>query len=97
MSVFGAAIYIVVYHAFPDEFLAPIVNQSLRIQFVLDTGLYGHVRHPSIMGCSRGCLASHYGRRAGRAIAVLAFLPVLLAQIRIEEQTLCGHKGMVTT
>ena len=96
VSALGAAISIaglgiILMTIYQNAFVAPIVkDQSERGQFVIDTGLYGHVRHPMYSGMLPWLfgLALWLESTAG-AIAVLAFLPVLLARIRIEEQTLC--------
>ena len=60
VSVLGAAISIVglgiaLMTHYQNEFVAPIVkDQSERGQVLVDTGLYGLIRHPKVGGILRG-------------------------------------------
>ena len=73
-----------------NAFVAPIVkDQSDRGQTLVDTGLYGRIRHPMYLGFILWLagLALWLESTAG-AIAVSALLPAFLLRIRVEERTL---------
>jgi protein-S-isoprenylcysteine O-methyltransferase Ste14 len=95
VSVLGAVVSIVglgimLMTVYQNEFVAPIVkDQSERGQILVDTGLYGRIRHPmylGILGWLFG-LAFWLESTAG-ALAVLVLLPSIFARIRVEERTL---------
>jgi protein-S-isoprenylcysteine O-methyltransferase Ste14 len=95
VSVLGAALSIVglgitLMTIYQNEFVAPIVkDQSDRGQVLVDTGLYGRIRHPMYLGILLWLfgLALWLESTAG-AIAVLALFPFFVARIRVEERTL---------
>ncbi|MBW2421877.1 MAG: isoprenylcysteine carboxylmethyltransferase family protein [Deltaproteobacteria bacterium] len=73
-----------------NAFAAPIVkDQSERGQVLIDSGLYARVRHPFYLGLLLFLfgLALWLGSYAG-SIAVLLFLVLMVARIKIEERTL---------
>ena len=75
---------------YQNAFVAPIVkDQFERGQVLVDTGLYGRIRHPMYSGMLLWIfgLALWLESTAG-ALAVLAFFPCFFARIRIEERTL---------
>ena len=81
---------IILMTIYQNAFVAPIVkDQSDRGQFVVDTGLYGRVRHPMYLGFVLWAagLALWLESTAG-AIAAFAMLPALFARIWVEERTL---------
>jgi protein-S-isoprenylcysteine O-methyltransferase Ste14 len=94
-SLFGGALFyagfaVMMGAAFQNAFVAPIVeDQTAEGQVVVDTGLYGVVRHPMYMGgllLFAGlpvCLES-YGTLAGLPF----WLVFLVARIRVEARTL---------
>lgn len=88
ISIVGLGIILLTH--FQNEFLAPMVtDQSERGQSLIDTGLYGYVRHPMYSGILLWLfgLALWLESTAG-AIATLAVLLGLLVRMRIEERTL---------
>ena len=95
VSVLGAAVSIVglgitLITLYQNEFVAPIVkDQSERGQVLVDTGLYGRIRHPMYLGVLVWLfgLALWLESTAG-ALAVLALFPFFFARIRVEERFL---------
>jgi len=95
VSVLGAAVGLAGYGVmitavWQNSFAAPIVgDQADRDQVVVDSGLYGLVRHPLYLGYLLFLLglALWLGSTAG-AIVLAALLPPVVARIRIEEKTL---------
>ena len=87
ISLAGLGIILMTIHQ--NAFVAPIVkDQSDRGQTLVDTGLYGRIRHPMYLGFILWLagLALWLESTAG-AIAVSALLPAFLLRIRIEEHS----------
>jgi protein-S-isoprenylcysteine O-methyltransferase Ste14 len=95
VSVLGAALWLAAYGLiwttlFQNAFAAPIVkDQSERGQVLIDTGLYGRVRHPYYLGFILFFmgLALWLGSYAS-VLALLLPFAFLVARIKIEERTL---------
>ena len=95
-SMFGVGLFLIGYaiiiiSVYQNEFAAPIVkDQSDRGHVLVDTGLYGYIRHPLYMG--------FVFYLVGTALWMESYLSVLLApviyiiiiaRIFVEEKTLC--------
>jgi len=95
MSVFGVALLLAGYGVmvtavWQNAFATPIVgDQSERDQTVIDTGLYGCIRHPMYLGLLLflAGLALWLESYASVIVLPVAFLPVI-ARIVVEERTL---------
>jgi protein-S-isoprenylcysteine O-methyltransferase Ste14 len=95
VSVLGALIWLTGYglltgSVWQNRYAAPIVgDQSERRQVLVDTGLYGHVRHPLYLGflLFMTGIALWLGSTAAALAVPLVFAPIV-ARIRIEETTL---------
>jgi protein-S-isoprenylcysteine O-methyltransferase Ste14 len=95
VSVLGVVVslagYAVIWTTlFQNAFAAPIVkDQSERGQVLIDTGLYGHIRHPFYLGFLVFFLglALWLESYAGVAALLLPFA-FLAARIKVEEKTL---------
>ncbi len=104
VSVLGAALLVVGYGVmvtavWQNAFATPIVgDQSERDQTLIDTGLYGRIRHPMYLGLLffLAGLALWLQSYASVLVLPIAFLPVV-ARIVVEERTLCktlpGYTG----
>lgn len=95
VSALGAAVSfgglgIILTTIYQNAFVAPIVkDQSERGQVLIDTGLYGRIRHPMYLGFILFLAGlGLWLESATAALAVLALLPFLWARIRVEERTL---------
>ncbi len=95
VSVFGAAIavaglYIIILTFYQNEFAVPVVrDQKERGQTLVDTGLYGIIRHPMYLGllvmfAGIGLWLESYAS----VIAVFIVLASLMPRILVEEKTL---------
>ena len=95
VSVFGAALLVAGYGVmvaalWQNAYATPIVgDQSERDQTVIDTGLYGRIRHPLYLGLLLflAGLALWLQSYASVILLPIAFLPII-ARIIVEEQTL---------
>lgn len=95
VSIFGAVLSLAGYGAiwmtlFQNAFAAPIVkDQSRRGQVLIDTGLYGRIRHPFYLGLLLFFmgLALWLESYAGLLALLLPFV-FLVARIKVEEKTL---------
>ena len=95
ISVFGAVIFLAGYGLlmaaiFQNAFAAPIVkDQSERGQVLVDTGLYGRLRHPFYLGfllflVGMGLWLESYAS----VLALPLVFGILVARIFVEEKTL---------
>jgi protein-S-isoprenylcysteine O-methyltransferase Ste14 len=88
VSLAGLAIILLTHYQ--NAFLAPVVkDQSERGQVLVDTGLYGCIRHPMYSGTLLWFAGlALWLESSASAVATLALLPSLWARIRVEERTL---------
>ncbi len=95
VSIFGAVLFLVGYGVvltamFQNAFAAPIVkDQSERGQVLIDTGLYGRIRHPFYLGMlpfflGLGLWLESYAS----ALALPLVFVFIVARIFVEERTL---------
>ncbi len=108
LSVSGAILSLIGYGImltalFQNAFAAPIVgDQSERDQVVIDTGLYGRIRHPLYLGHLLFLigLALWLQSLASLVVLPIVFVP-LVARILVEEktlrETLLGYAEYMTT
>ena len=95
VSILGAAVSlaglgVIIATIYQNAFVAPIVkDQSDRGQVLIDTGLYGRIRHPMYLGFFvwLGGLALWLESTAAM-VALAALLPAFYVRIRVEERTL---------
>lgn len=95
VSIFGAVLCLTGYGImlaalWQNAFAAPIVgDQSERDQVVIDTGLYGRIRHPMYLGHLLFLLGLPLWLQSSASVLVLPliFAPVV-ARIFVEERTL---------
>jgi protein-S-isoprenylcysteine O-methyltransferase Ste14 len=95
LSVLGAIVGLVGYGItfvvlLQNAFAAPIVkDQSDRGQELIDTGLYGHIRHPFYLGMLLmfAGIALWLESYAG-VLALIVVFGALVVRIRVEERTL---------
>ncbi len=95
VSVFGVILSLAGYVAiwttlFQNAFAAPIVkDQSERGQVLIDTGLYGRIRHPFYLGMLLFFMGLTLWLESCAGVLVL-LLPIvfMVARIRVEEKTL---------
>jgi protein-S-isoprenylcysteine O-methyltransferase Ste14 len=85
VSIFG----IVMVALFQNAFAAPIVkDQSKRGQVLIDTGLYGHIRHPFYLGNLLFFTSIALWLESYASVIVLPLVFVLLViRIFVEEKT----------
>jgi len=95
LSVLGAVLSLVGYAVmwtslFQNAFAAPIVkDQSERGHVLIDTGLYGRVRHPFYLGILLFLLGlALWLESYASGLALLLPLVMLVARIMVEERTL---------
>jgi protein-S-isoprenylcysteine O-methyltransferase Ste14 len=95
VSAFGAALFvagygIIVAALFQNAFAAPIVkDQSERGQVLIDTGLYGRVRHPFYLGLLLFLIGIALWLESYASVLGLPLVFVfLVARIFVEEKTL---------
>jgi protein-S-isoprenylcysteine O-methyltransferase Ste14 len=95
VSVLGAVVSIAGYGfiwttLFQNAFAAPIVkDQSERGQVLIDTGLYGRIRHPFYLGFLLFFLGlALWLESYASVLALLLPFVFLIARIRVEERTL---------
>jgi protein-S-isoprenylcysteine O-methyltransferase Ste14 len=95
MSVLGAILSVVGYGfiwttLFQNAFAAPIVkDQSERGQVLIDTGLYGRIRHPFYLGFLLFFMGlALWLESYASALTLLLPFVFLVARIRVEEGTL---------
>jgi len=104
VSVLGAVLALLGYGIiwttlFQNAFAAPIVkDQSERGQVLIDTGLYGRVRHPFYSGCILFFTGvALWLESYPSVIALLLPCMSIVARIKVEEKTLCetlpGYTG----
>lgn len=88
--VSAAGLAIIMMTIYQNGFAAPIVkDQKERGQFLVDTGLYGHIRHPMYLGIILWLIGlALWLESMAAAIAVLGLLPILYARIVVEERFL---------
>jgi protein-S-isoprenylcysteine O-methyltransferase Ste14 len=95
VSVLGAVVSLAGYAMiwttlFQNAFVAPIVkDQSERGQVLIDTGLYGRIRHPFYLGFLLFFLGLALWLESYAGVpALLLPLAFLVARIKVEERTL---------
>ena len=95
VSVFGAVLFfagfgIVMTAMYQNAFAAPIVkDQSERGQVLIDTGLYGRIRHPFYLGMLLFLIGIALWLESYASVLVLPLVFVfLVARIFVEEKTL---------
>jgi protein-S-isoprenylcysteine O-methyltransferase Ste14 len=95
VSVLGAVLLLAGYGIiwttlFQNAFAAPIVkDQSERGQVLIDTGLYGRIRHPFYLGFLLFFLGLALWLESYAGVpALLLPLAFLVARIKVEERTL---------
>lgn len=89
VGVTGFGIFILAI--FQNEFAIPIVrDQSERGQTLIDTGLYGLVRHPFYLGFPLFFIGIGLWLESYASVLILLVLLIMLiARISVEEKTLC--------
>ncbi|MBA7485177.1 hypothetical protein ES707_20712 [subsurface metagenome] len=95
MSVFGAALFfagfgILMAALYQNAFAAPIVrDQSERGQVLIDTGLYGRIRHPFYLGLLLFLIGIALWLESYASVLMLPLVFVfLVARVFVEEKTL---------
>jgi protein-S-isoprenylcysteine O-methyltransferase Ste14 len=95
VSVFGAVLFffgfaIVMVALFQNAFAVPIVkDQTDRGHVVIDTGIYGHIRHPFYLGSILFFTGIALWLESYSSLLILFLVFVLLvARIVVEEKTL---------
>ncbi len=94
-SVFGAALCVagfgvVAVALYQNEFATPTVrDQSERGHALVDTGLYGHIRHPFYAGALvLGAGIALWLESYASVISLLVVVAALVARIKVEEESL---------
>jgi protein-S-isoprenylcysteine O-methyltransferase Ste14 len=102
VSIFGAVVSlagycIVLLTIYQNKFAVPVVrDQAERGHTLVDTGVYGHVRHPMysgflVMFAGLGLWLESYASLVALILVFLALLPRILIEEKTLEKTLPGY------